>query len=679
MPLKHYLYTILLCLLTYPAFAQEQDSLTNMYLSAKDEAIRFIKNQDQSASFEMLLASEADKVANLTPIEQATFHIQFAKKHLKAGIEVDSLLLVSVQMMRESNCLRGLGEAMFFIGARAIDDNKSEVLHNAFNEAALCFEKTDYELGVVYALSRMANYYSKSDNFELAEKYNQQLLGIVKNTDDRNLKEMVYLNVANFYTEQAETEQALKYYKLLEASLKISNNKRRLKPLYNNLGVIYIYKHDWPNAKEYINKSLTIKRQENDSLGMFASYQNLFRISIKTKQLQDAEYYHTLLNEWLGKLKVPNEQVLSFKFNTTDYYILRGEPDKAQRAFYDFSSDKDSISNAVFSDQLIDIEEAFEIERRDQKIKLLEQEDELQQAQLKSLKITIVFIIAFIVVLLVNGFYMKRQWIKLLRADEQLKVKQSEILSVNKRLEQSNKSKERILSVIGHDLRGPVGGLKELVELYMELPELEPNDIDNLLKTARESSSSAYYLLENLLTWANSQRGEISFKPQTTPIYPVIKKSVELLDQSINNKNIRFNIDMETSLSLKVDINMFRAIIRNLVSNAIKYSPENGEVKIHAEWQQKHVCISINDQGKGIAAEQVEQIFDKKETYYIGSDVSKKGSGLGLILCKEFVDYHGGKIWVESIENSGTKVSFIIPTSNKRINTNISLKQEFAQ
>jgi signal transduction histidine kinase len=679
MSIRYYLLAVLFGIFVSPIFALEQDSLTNEYINAKDDAIRFVKNQDPSVAFDVLLAQEMKEIAGLSPLEQAAFHIQFCKKHRKAGREIDSLLNVAELKMREINCQRGLGEALFYIGMRAIQRNQADVMHKAFIEAANCFEKTNNEPGVVYSISRMANYYSMANNFEMAEKYNQQLLELVSKSDDTNLKEMVYLNVANFYNEQVENEKALKYYKLLEKSIEVSQNKQRLKPLYNNLGVIYIYKKDWPNAKDYINKSLVLKRQENDSIGMLSSYQNLFRVSIKTRQLQDAERYYALLSDWFSKLKVSSDHILTFKFNTADYFILRGETDKAQAAFYSYTSLKDSISNAVFSEQLLEIEEAFEIEHRDQTIQLMKQEDELQQAELKSLKVTIVFIIVFIIVLLVNGFYMKRQWIKLLRSDERLKLKQGELLLVNKRLEQSNKSKERILSVIGHDLRGPVGGLKELVELYMELPELEPNDIENLLKTARESSSSAYYLLENLLTWANSQRGEIAFKPQTTPIYPVIKKSVELLDQSINNKGVSFSIDIETSLSLKVDINMFRAIIRNLVSNAIKYSPENGFVKIKAKWQRNVVCFSIIDQGHGIAAEQVEQIFDKKETYYIGSDVSKNGSGLGLILCKEFVEYHGGNIWVESIKDKGTKVSFTIPTSNKRVNSNINLKQELVR
>ncbi|MCU4156186.1 hypothetical protein J1N10_09360 [Carboxylicivirga sp. A043] len=661
------LLTILCLLSVHLVFATEQDSLTNKYLDAKDKAIRFVAKQNKGTEFELLLKEVIEEVTHKEEFEQAAFYIQFCKQHKNEGLEIDSLLQLAVNEMRASNCKRGLGEALFFVGVRAIDENDVEELHSVFNEAAKCFKATNYDLGVIYAFSRLANYYSKTDNFELANKYNQQLLNLVDKSTDRNLKEMVYLNVANFYTEQAQADEALEYYKMLEESINISNNTRRLKPLYNNLGVIYIYKHDWANAKKYINKSLAIKQQEKDSLGMFASYQNLFRISIKTQQMQDAEFYHTIMSDWLTKLKIPSEQILSFKFNTTDYYILKGEREQAQAALYDFSSDKDSISNAVFSEQLLEIEEAFEIERRDQTIKLMQQEDELQQAELKSLKVIVFFVIAFIVVLLINGFYMKRHWNKLIRADEKLKLKQGELIALNKKLEQSSQSKDRILSIIGHDLRGPVGGLKELVELYMELPELEPQDVTNLLQSARVSSSSTYYLLENLLTWANSQRGEISYSPQTTPIYPVVKQTVQLLEQSINNKNVDFIIDVQKSLSLKVDVNMFRTVIRNLVSNAIRYTPENSLVSIAATISDHEVRFTVIDKGTGITADKLNQLFDKKETYYIGSDISKKGTGLGLILCKEFVELHGGKIWVNSHQEVGTQVCFSIPTVSTKV------------
>ncbi|MBK3518955.1 tetratricopeptide repeat-containing sensor histidine kinase [Carboxylicivirga marina] len=671
-----YLLLLLSIFNVFSLTATEQDSLSDVYLTAKSESIEFLTQHSNNKDYRDVFNHVQLQTSSLSSVQQSAFYIQYCKKYIKHSVLVDSLLNVSEYNLRTQGCERGLGEALFYMGIRATNEQDVDRLHSAFNEAATCFKNTGYAIGEVYALARVANFYSKTDNYKMAEKYYQEVLEMGEHSDDLNIKEMVYLNVANFYNEQIKIDEALRYYNMLEESIKESGNTKRLKPLYNNLGVIYYFQKDWNNAKKYLNKSLAIKVQEKDSLGMFGSYQNLFRISLKNKQLQDANRYYTILNDLNAQINVPTEQQLAFKFNVTDYHILNGNKEKALKTFHSYASKKDSVSNAVFSKKLLGLEESLEIERRDKEISLLQQKDELQQAEVKNLQVVIGFIIVFIIVLLINGYYMKRQWMKLLRADEQLKVKQGEIISVNKRLELSNKSKDRILSVIGHDLRGPVGGLKELVELYLELPELEPNDVVNLLNAARESSSSAYYLLENLLTWANSQRGDISFKPQTTPIYPVVKRSIDLLDQSINNKNIEFDIDIETNLSIRVDINMFRTILRNLVSNAIKHSPDKGLITVQATMRNADVHFVVSDEGLGMTAEETKHIFEKKETYYIGSEVSKKGTGLGLILCKEFVERHNGSIWVDSQKGIGTKVCFTIPKELFRLHEEAELQTE---
>ncbi len=651
--------------------AVNQDSIDNSYLIVKENAVAFmaaIHNQ----TFDAQLDSLHYKLIKADELEKSAFYIQFAKKHLKHKADIDTLLLMAEKNLLALNCRRGAAEAIFYKGLRAIKSQRTDEAHAALNEAAHLFQLANYPQGKLYAMTRLANYYSKVDNYLLAEKYNKEVLCLVDTIGDVNLREMAYLNVANFYMEKGEADEAITYYKLLEESLAQSNNTKRYKALYNNLGAVYIYKHAWEKANEYLLKSLALKEQEGDSLGMFASYQNLFKISLKNRELIKAKQYYSKMNELMTHLVIPVEQMLDFKYNTTTYHILTNSNAEALKEFQDYAWAKDSISNAVFAKELLALEEGNEIVQRDQAIELLQQKEELQNARVYNLKVIIGIVAVFVVVLLINGWYMKRQWFKLSEADKQLQLKQNEVITVNKRLETLNRSKDRILSVIGHDLRGPVGGLKELVELYMELPELEPQDITNLLKTARESSSGAYYLLENLLTWANSQRGEIEFKPMLTPVYAVVKKSIALLNQSINSKHVQFEININPSLSIELDVNMFRTILRNLVSNAIKHSNNNGLVEVNAGLKDDGVLFSVVDQGHGMSGKELGELFAKKEAYFISSEVSAKGSGLGLILCKEFVERHGGRIWIDSEEEIGTRVCFILPLNGeKRLSYNV--------
>jgi len=136
-----------------------------------------------------------------------------------------------------------------------------------------------------------------------------------------------------------------------------------------------------------------------------------------------------------------------------------------------------------------------------------------------------------------------------------------------------------------------------------------------------------------------------------------------LLDKSINTRQITFNYDIPKSLTIQADIDMLRTVIRNLVSNAIKFSPEKSEVKISACSQNENILFCICDNGSGMTGQETKSIFENKETYFIGNEFSAKGSGLGLILCKEFVERHGGEIWIESQKGVGTKVCFSLPST----------------
>jgi signal transduction histidine kinase len=181
------------------------------------------------------------------------------------------------------------------------------------------------------------------------------------------------------------------------------------------------------------------------------------------------------------------------------------------------------------------------------------------------------------------------------------------------------------------------------------------------------------------LSWANSQRGEIVYNPVATPLLPLVKQTVQLLDSSINPRQVSFEYDIPGALVVNVDLNMLRTIIRNLVSNALKYSPEKGVIKIQVFNENSQLKFCVCDQGMGMTADETKDIFKKKETYFIGSEMTAKGTGLGLILCKEFVERHGGTIWIKSEKDVGTQVWFSIPHKRTNVASEVHLQSTTAQ
>ncbi len=567
-------------------------------------------------------------------------------------------LNAAAELYSEANNFDGLADVHFYLGKVYLKQNNPEEFLQNLNRAISFYKLIENWDNYCLTYGEVGNYFSKNRNQSNAEEYYNRAKSVFSSVKSKAVKDLVIFNFANHLNTFKEYDEALKYYLLLSETTNVSSH--RYGDLLNNIGTIYLNQRKLDEAQIYLIKALEHKKMKGDSIEIATTLQNLFRVALLRRDISLSKKYYADLNKLMDEFEVPETLLLEFSFNRVRYYSMISDGESSINEFENYNILKDSLVNAAFSDKLIEMQKSFELKEKDQEIALLQKEDALNQARLKTKNVLIAVIGSFLLILILVGYLINRQRKELAQSRRRLLRQKEDISGMNDQLRVSNLAKDRILSVIGHDLRGPVGGLKELIELYMELPEYEPNDIKNLLKTARESSTSTYHLLENLLSWANSQRGDIVFNPVATPLAPLIKQSVQLLDRSINVRNVRFEYDIPQALVIQVDMNMLRTIIRNLVSNALKYSPDNGLIKIMVLKEANQVKFCICDQGKGMTADETQNIFKKKETYFIGSELTAKGTGLGLILCKEFVERHGGSIWINSEEGVGTQVWFSI-------------------
>lgn len=229
-----------------------------------------------------------------------------------------------------------------------------------------------------------------------------------------------------------------------------------------------------------------------------------------------------------------------------------------------------------------------------------------------------------------------------------------------------NESKDKIFSVISHDLRGPVGNIQLLSDLVIQnKSQYSQEEILNYVAKIGETSGSTFSILENLLMWARSQRKSIDFAPSEQAINYAIKDNIILLTDTAAKKEITIQNNIADYLTAFYDINLISSVVRNLIANAIKFTPKGGKITINARTEDKFQLVSITDTGVGISAERIAKIFDKTsyETTY-GTN-NEKGSGVGLKLCIDFVEKNGGKIWVESVEGSGSKFCFTLPANKE--------------
>ncbi len=243
-----------------------------------------------------------------------------------------------------------------------------------------------------------------------------------------------------------------------------------------------------------------------------------------------------------------------------------------------------------------------------------------------------------------------------------LQARQIQIL--NKRLEKINTDKNLFISILGHDLRSPFNALLGISELLKEnIQEYHIDEIKNMVGNINKTAQRTYNLLEDILMWARTQQGKIPFNPQILSFSDICKNVVDVLKPNAKAKNITINYSASDEINIFADIDMLKTVFRNLLSNAIKFTNTGGTIRITAVQTDSNVTISVSDDGIGIKPDALTKLFDISQVLTTKGTAEETGTGLGLLLCKEFVEKHGGKIWVESEIGEGSDFKFTLPLS----------------
>jgi signal transduction histidine kinase len=240
-----------------------------------------------------------------------------------------------------------------------------------------------------------------------------------------------------------------------------------------------------------------------------------------------------------------------------------------------------------------------------------------------------------------------------------------EITSANEKLSMINSEKDKFFSIIAHDLKSPFVGLIGLTEIVASDPEsFTKEELYRMNGEIHSSAKNLFKLLQNLLEWSQMQKGIVDFNPQKLNLAEVVKLNSNLLEYNIKQKEILLESNVNPAISVFADENMLNSILRNLLTNAIKFTARKGKVFVGINKHENNMIeIFVSDTGIGMSSEMREKLFKIEEKVGRKGTDGEQSTGLGLMLCKEFVEKHGGKIWVESEEGKGSKFIFSLPTS----------------
>jgi signal transduction histidine kinase len=245
------------------------------------------------------------------------------------------------------------------------------------------------------------------------------------------------------------------------------------------------------------------------------------------------------------------------------------------------------------------------------------------------------------------------------------KLSEIQVQKFTEELKRLNSTKDKFFSIISHDLRSPINGLLGYAEILSnELDTLDKDEIREFAMNIVEISKTTNSLLTNILDWSRVQSGRVSFQPEMIDVWKSADRIFNLLNPSASNKNISLVNTVNKDTYIYADENMIHSILINLTGNAIKFTNRGGFVRLACEEKDDHFHFTVTDNGIGISKQNIEKLLQPEIIFSSNGTAKEKGTGLGLLLCKEFIEKHSGKIWIESEEGRGTTFNFTIAKNN---------------
>lgn len=484
-------------------------------------------------------------------------------------------------------------------------------------------------------------------NYESALDYLNKALKIRIATNNKRAIGVIKVNIGEIQNLMGDTEEALaSYFEALQINKELGNYKSTANT-YQNIASVYKILKEYSTSISYYDSSLAIYTTLNEKNGHANVENGLAMVYQEIGKHEEAIYHAEKALEYSNNIHSLDNKVHALE---TLYNCF--EHKKDYKKAYEYLNEYKITFAELKSNEKIKKLARLELEYQLEKI------ESEKEAQLNNQRI----FIAFLVLVVLFGIIV---FIQLLRGSKNKKLVNDELKKFNLRLGEINKTKDKFLSIIAHDLRGPYQttlGLSQFIS--DDFANLEKEELEGSIKSLNASLKNQYNLLNDLLHWAELQSANFSLETEKIILSDSVNSVTSLLELTAKKKKIKLFNNVNEECYANADKNMLHLVLRNLLSNSIKFTPENGSVKVSAERSNGNIKICVEDTGIGIPKDEYEKLFKLDFHYSKKGTSNEEGSGLGLILCKEIVEKHKGNIWVESEINKGTKFFFTLPRTN---------------
>jgi signal transduction histidine kinase len=532
-------------------------------------------------------------------------------------------------------------------------------------KALRIFENTNNKTNWALSQLSLARTLVELGNIAKAGELIQQAKQLGLEAADEKILAEVYRENSYLLSETNQLDSALVYadkgikmYEALGDSLNAS-------VLYGRKSRIYFAKRNFELSRKFAFRAILLDTLVGNRRGLGIAYFSAAQNAYAMKDFSSAAklLQHSIrINREIGNLTwlVRAHELLA------KLYMEIKKPDKAAAHLLLASQYKDNLYNSEKNGQIQEMESLYELEAKNNRIKLLEQQNILQQQEGKNQRLFMAVLIAGVFLMVVVIFFLTRLRRIQAKTNRDLAVKnkaieqqREEMQLQAEKLQKLNHLQTKLFSVISHDLRGPIANLQALLDMFTK-KLMTAEEFVGLSDKLKANMNVTQRTLENLLNWALSQMEGIKTERKNIDIKLCIEEATRLMEEVAHRKNIVLRKNLSESLMVLADPDQVQLILRNLIHNGIKFSKIGDQVVISAAKENEFCRITIEDTGIGMSEEDIDTIIGSKEHFSKTGTMAEKGTGIGLLLCKEFIERNGGTLSFQSKLKEGTSVSFTL-------------------
>lgn len=617
-------------------------------------------------------------------------------------LDTDSLYSIAERALKYSEdidytrgkikALDALGNYYYNKGNR----DKSMPMFEKALELATEIDDLDSEISIINAL---AQNYSFEGNYAEALNLNLKGIDLAKQMNNQEMLSILNENIAGLYADQKDFKNALMFYDTVQKINRRMGDEVIDAETQSNMASLYKDAKDFKNAMFNINRSISIFEKNKIYDWLAYAYEVKGDIYLDQEKYKWALYWYDQSN-MLFKHQIEDDRIkiqlmngmakvyfglekdsLSLNYAKKGLTLskkiksIQGQIDCSETLYKVYKKNGEDAEALAYLETFKTLSDSLFKDKNKQSLSLLEtklqyeQEKqeliEANQAALAKQRNYIYFSVIILLILSIITFVIRRSENIQKKLNKELKEKLLAVIQREAQLHEINKTNTKLFSIIGHDLRGPIGGLQGILKMFTD-GEITTKELVSFIPKLKTDVENISFTLNNLLSWGMNQLNGVVTKPKRVSLSNLVVNNIQLLSEIASSKSIKIINQLPDNPRIWADNNQIDIVIRNLLSNAIKFTPENGLITIDAEEKSGMWQISIRDTGIGMTAEMQRTIFKDTSNVTTYGTNNEKGTGLGLSLCKEMVHKNKGEIWVESVPRKGTTFFFTVPKALNR-------------